>query len=347
MTRSSVKLRNTSSPLPLLEETAVIIPTFNAAHHWEQLHAALEAHRLEHKQVLIVDSSSKDGTALLAHRAGYRVKRIPQHSFQHGSTRQMAACMMPWAKILIYLTQDAVLNGAWTLQKLLSSFDDPTVGAAYGRQVARSEADEIERHSRLFNYPEQSEIRDLRSRESLGFKAAFFSNSFAAYRRVALEEVGGFPEDTIVSEEVTVAARMLIAGWKIAYRADATAIHSHHMTLRREFSRFFDIGVHHGRSQWLLEQFGGAGGEGRAFVHSQMRFLLQNRPSLIPIALVRDINKWFGYHLGLYESWLPFGLKRVLSGQDNFWHQEQLRQRRSGNSVEEIGLLARHTTKRT
>ena len=305
-----------------LEQIGIVIPTWNASRYWARMHAALEEQKISGAQILIIDSSSSDSTRELARRAGYRFKSIPQEKFQHGATRQLATGLLPFAKVIVYLTQDAILDGDRPVEHLIRAFDDPLVGAAYGRQLPREEAGCIEHHSRLFNYPDHSEVRDLASREKLGFRAAFFSNSFAAYRRVALEEVGGFPKDTIVSEDVSVAARMLLAGWRIAYRADANAIHSHDLTIRQEFSRFFDIGVHHGRSQWLIEQFGSARGEGYAFVTSQMRFLLRSGPALIPLALLRNVTKWCSYQLGLHEKSLPLTVKRAISGQPNYWRTE-------------------------
>ncbi len=307
----------------LLRKTAVVIPTYNAGRHWNQLHSALQQQGLSEEQILIVDSSSSDNTRKLARRAGYRLKQIPKESFRHGATRQMAAESLGWAEVLIYMTQDAAPSGENSIKKLVSSFDDPEVGAAYGRQLPRLEASPIERHARLFNYPDASDLRTFSSRNKLGIKAAFISNSFAAYRRSALLEVGGFPRNTIVSEEVTVAARMLIANWKVAYQADAAVIHSHPLTVKQEFSRYFDIGVHHGRAKWLLHAFGGAGEEGRTFVMSQMRYLAKTKPSDMPVAAFRNLSKWCSYQLGLHERFLPIAVKEALSGYPHFWEEER------------------------
>ncbi len=271
------------------------------------------------EQVLIVDSSSTDGTQALARRAGYQLLEISRDSFRHGATRQIAAGFFPRQSTLIFLTQDALPSGARAFSTLLEAFEDPDVGAAYGRQLPREKAGPIERHARLFNYPDRSEVRAFASKDEIGFRAAFFSNSFAAYRRSAFDEVGGFPTNTIVSEEVTVAARMLLAGWKVAYQADSRVTHSHDLSLRQEFARYFDIGVYHGRSRWLLEQFGTAGGEGRAFVLSELRYLWDTQPTLLPVALSRNLSKWMSYHLGLQEQWLPLSIKRGISGQRTFW----------------------------
>ena len=307
----------------VFRKSCIIIPTYNASSYWDRIHAALTEQGVHQDQVFIVDSSSSDNTQDLVRRAGYRLKSIPKETFRHGATRQMAAKSMPWAEVLVFFTQDALSCGESTIENLLSAFKDPKVGAAYGRQIPRGSADPIERHSRLFNYPEISQVRTLASKNEMGIKAAFFSNSFAAYRRTALDLVGGFPANTIVSEEVTVVARMLMSGWKITYQADATVIHSHPLTVSQEFSRYFDIGVHHGREKWLLDEFGTAGGEGLRFVVSELRFLKANAPSFIPLALLRTITKWCGYKLGLHEQYLPLALTEALSGQPDFWRDEQ------------------------
>lgn len=308
--------------LPLRKDAAIVIPTYNGGRYWRDLHAALEREGVPRDRVLVIDSSSTDDTCARVRRAGYQLKKIPKEQFRHGATRQMAAESLPWAEVLVFLTQDALPCGENPIQTLLQSFDDPQIGAVYGRQLARELAGPIERHARLFNYPAASDVRDLESRRRLGIKAAFFSNSFAAYRRCAFDEVGGFPKDTIVSEEVTVAARMLMAGWKLGYQAEATVIHSHAFSVRQEFSRYFDIGVHHGREKWLMATFGHAGSEGRAFVQSELRYLLRTNPALIPLAVLRTGTKWMGYQLGRQEERLPHAIKGALSGQPGFWQED-------------------------
>ncbi len=310
-------------PSNLLSRTAIIVPTYNAARHWVELERALVQQGVLRDQILIVDSSSSDDTCMLAQRSGFNVKTIQKTSFRHGATRQMAADALPWAENLVYLTQDAIPRTPNAIANLIHCFADRSVGAAYGRQLPRRGADPIEAHARNFNYSDCSEVRDLSDRERLGIKAAFFSNSFAAYRRKALEEVNGFPMRTIVSEDVTVAARMLLAGWKIAYSAEAEVLHSHALSLREESSRYFDIGVHHAREKWLLREFGSAGGEGATFVASELRYLANTNMSLIPIATIRNINKWLSYQLGLREKNLPIKLKEILSAQPNFWSDER------------------------
>ena len=209
--------------------------------------------------------------------------------------------------------------GSDSLSHLLKAFTDPTIGAAFGRQLPRRGATPTEAHARLYNYSARPDVRTLASREQLGFKAIFISNSFAAYRREALMSVGGFPSDVIFGEDTITAAKLLLADWKIAYVADAKVYHSHSYSWKEEFKRYFDIGVLHHRESWMLDEFGGTGGEGSRFVRSELRYLWARHWWLIPSALISTAAKLIGYRLGRIEDRLGRGLKSRLSMNRQFW----------------------------
>ena len=297
----------------------VLVPTLNAASDWSRfVPPLLEAVLPEH--VLIVDSSSTDGTPELARAAGFRVHTISREEFNHGGTRQLAVELLTDTEILVFLTQDAILADSNAMIVLLESFDDPNVAAAFGRQLPRPSATPIEAHARLFNYPPLSSKRALADREQMGIKSMFISNSFAAYRREALLAVGGFPKAVIFGEDTITAAKFLLAGWKIAYVAEAQVYHSHSYTWTQDFKRYFDIGVLHARESWLLQEFGSAGGEGGRFVRSELRYLWPRYWWFIPSALIRTALKLVGYRLGRIEHRLSLGLKRRLSMHPGFWN---------------------------
>lgn len=258
----------------------------------------LQAQVLQPSEVLVLDSSSTDVTAELASREGCRVITIPRADFRHGGTRQNGAELASGADILVYLTQDSILADANALAQLIAAFEDPSVGAAYGRQLPRPGANPIEAHARLFNYPAVSTVRSRESSAVLGFKAIFFSNSFGAYRRIALEQAGGFPKESNFGEDTVVAARLLQGGWRVAYVAEAQAYHSHAYSCREEYRRYYKIGQLHGSEPWLLRDFGKASSEGRKFAVSEIRYLSRRAPWLIPEAVLRTGLKYLGYKRG-------------------------------------------------
>ena len=302
-------------------QIALIIPTCNAAGQWRALVKGIRDQSVMPDRVIVIDSESTDGTALAARAAGFTVIEIAREDFNHGGTRQLAAEHASTADVLIYLTQDSIPCDRDSFRNLVATFDDPAIGAAFGRQLPREEADPIEARARLFNYPDRATVRSWDSRQTLGFKSIFFSNAFGAYRRDVLMSAGGFSSDVIFGEDTLAIARIHRAGWKTVYAADALVRHSHSYSITEEFQRYFDIGVLHARDQWLLAQFGSVSGEGKRFVTSELKFLLDNAPQQIPSALLRTVVKYLGYKLGRSERRISAQMKRRLSMNKGYWNR--------------------------
>ena len=296
-----------------MTKIGLVVPTLNAGSSWPTWLEALRQQTRKPDFLLVIDSSSTDYTVALARSHGFEVRIIPKSEFNHGGTRQFGVNLLPTADVLVFLTQDALLAKMDAIQRLVAGFEDEQVGAAYGRQLPHRNAGSIGAHARLFNYPPESQLRTLDDRRLYGVKTAFISNSFAAYRRSALSQVGGFPKSSIMNEDTYVAGKMLIAGWKIAYCADAQVYHSHDYGFLDEFKRYFDIGVFHSSTDWWRQTFGGLSGEGLRFVFSETVYLRQNNPLLIPSAWFRTGLKWLGFKLGMLHSRLPPAIRTRFS----------------------------------
>lgn len=299
----------------------ILVPTLNAGPDWCRWIHALRGQRLAPAEVLVLDSESGDDTAHLSVQSGFRVVQVDRRTFNHGGTRRSGVELLSGRiDILVCMTQDAILASPEAVENLLAAFEDESVGAAYGRQLPAHGASPMAEHARLFNYPGASRTVRPDDRHVLGFKACFLSNSFAAYRLSDLNAVGGFPDNVILGEDTSVAARLLLAGRSIRYEATACAFHSHNYSIVDEFRRYFDTGVFHARSAWLMDTFGEAHGEGKRFVLSEWRFLSRRAPWLLPSATVRTAAKLVGYRLGRAEHQLPLPLKRRMSMFKSFWN---------------------------
>jgi len=272
-------------------------------------------------RALVVDSSSQDGTVELMRSVGFETCVIPGIEFDHGGTRQMAVEMLDDCDIVIFLTQDAVPLSETSIANLVAAFNDDDVVIAYGRQLPRPGAGLIEAHARLFGYPSHSCVKSKESIKSLGLRAAVVSNSFAAYRRSSLLELGGFPEDTLFGEDTLTGAKAILAGWKIAYVGDAEVYHSHGYTLTQEFKRYFDNGAFYSHERWILDAFGAAEGSGKAYVLSEMKLLLRTAPWLLPFSAISVAMKYLGYRVGAMEQLLPNSLKVHLSMNKAYWRR--------------------------
>ncbi len=297
---------------------SLIIPTYNAIHYLPKLFEILEQQTIPF-ELVVIDSSSTDGTREFLKSRADTFITIKQSEFDHGGTRTIAAKAAS-GDILLFLTQDALPKDKYSFERLLKAFDDEAVVAAYGRQLAYHDASLFAKHLRAFNYPEKSYVRSISDSKECGLKTAFFSDSFSAYRKSAIERVGWFKKGVIVGEDMHLVARLLLAGGKVAYVADAMVYHSHNYTILEDLQRYFDTGVFHAREPWLLEKFGKADGEGKRYVVSELKFLLSRGAILrVPEFLLRNGMKLLGYKLGKNYKKLPRSLVEALSMHKSWW----------------------------
>ena len=303
-------------------------------------------------QVVVVDSGSTDGCLELSQQAGFTVLHTKAQDFNHGATRQWALeqgflnpqpnqanAAIPSATssassppdFIVFLTQDAILANPKALEELLQAFQDPQVAAAYGRQLPNPEASWLETHTRAFNYPNASRTVQLQDKASLGIKACFLSNSFAAYRLQALMAQGGFPAHLPLGEDTFTAAKFLLSGQSLRYQATAEVYHSHNYNGLQDFQRMFDTGVFHAQNPWLLQSFGKAEGEGAKLVKSQWAYLnaqagQPHHPNFlqgIVQLLSANAMKLMGYKLGRAHHWMPKALAKKFAMNKVFWQPQK------------------------
>jgi rhamnosyltransferase len=298
----------------------LIIPTLNAGDNFVDLLNSIEMQGCNFHRKLIIDSGSIDKTLEFAKKYKYEILSISQADFNHGGTRKQAIEHFKDIDVALLLTQDVVLYDDNSVINLVKILENKEVGAAYGRQLPYKDASLLSSQARLFNYPDKSEIRSYLDKERIGIKTTFLSDSFAVYRCSSLKEVGGFPTNVIIAEDMYVAAKMLLKNYKIAYVADARVYHSHEYTLLQEFRRYFDTGVFQAREAWIRKNFGNAEGEGLKLVKNQTIYLYREKEYFAIIrAVLANIVKFIGYRLGVFEKFLPICFKKVCSGQSYFF----------------------------
>ena len=278
---------------------SIIIPTLNGGELFGKVLESIAMQEIHDEyELLVYDSSSTDNTVKRAQSFGAEVVRIDKKDFDHGSTRTMAV-KKAVGDILVFMTQDAVINGSDSLASLvepLRNKKSSSVAVTYGRQLPCKDATTAAAHLRLFNYPAESLTRINGDKERYGLKTVFVSNSFAAYNKTSLVSVGYFEEGLIFGEDTCAVGRLLLDGYAIQYVAEATVYHSHNYTLIEEFKRHFDIGVLHSAENWLLQEYGRAEGHGASYVRSAFSYFLKNNAwYLIPDLIIRCGMKYMGY----------------------------------------------------
>jgi rhamnosyltransferase len=297
----------------------IAIPTYRAAALLPKTLTPIMASPLK-PRVLVVDSSSDDGTIEVAQRLGAETFTLPKCEFNHGTTRELARRRLG-TEIVVMLTHDAILASPEMLSHLVRPIMEGRAAISYAHQVPHEGADFFEAFPRRFNYPDKSDLRSASDIPRYGAHTFFCSNSCCAWSNSALDAIGGF-EKTLSLEDTIAVAKLLRLGNKIAYCADAVVRHSHRYTLKQEFKRYFDIGYVRALNASLLFVAGGDEPRGMAYTKTMLRELIRTRPFAIPHALAVTAVKLAGYKIGYHGNKLPRSLKHDLSSLPDYWAAE-------------------------
>lgn len=222
---------------------SVVIPTLNAADEIDSLLDTIEAQSLQPLDILVVDSSSDDGTVdEVAKHPCVNLVRIERKEFNHGSTRDMALRRSA-GEFVCFLTQDAVPASNRYLERLVAPFlTDDSIALVTGRQLPKADARRFEQLVRKFNYPNVPSVRSKSDLPKYGIKTFFASDTCSAYRRTAYLECGGF-DHVNTNEDMLMAARFIASGLKVAYEPSAEVYHSHNLTPSQQFARNRAVGM--------------------------------------------------------------------------------------------------------
>jgi rhamnosyltransferase len=269
-------------------------------------------------EIVAIDSGSTDGTLDLLRQHGITPHRIPHEEFGHGRTRNLGATLAH-GQWLIYLSQDAVPADPLWLARLTRHLRDPSIAAAFGRQLPPAGLGPIETFFLEYTYPPRAATHSPTAPGAgrASIRRVFFSNVNAAIQKAAWQQCP-FPTDVLMSEDQAFAQAVARAGYSLIYDPEAAVVHGHHYTLSQLFRRNFDSG-------YSLREIAGDGWAavarlGLAYVSAELRWLARKgRWAYIPYALVYEFVKSAGFAAGRSGRRMPLGLRRQLSLHRAYW----------------------------
>jgi len=296
----------------------IIFITHNAKHHLPYCLPPIISSSLK-PRVLVVNSSSNDGTVELAERMGAETLVIPRNEFNHGLTREKARKYLN-TDIVVMMTPDAYATDSEMISMLVSPIIQGKASFSYARQIPHKGAGFFERFPREFNYPKLSvlQIRSIDDSHIYGAKLFFCSDSCAAYLNKALDDIGGFSE-TLIAEDYIAAIKLLSSGFKIAYVSDAVVMHSHRYSLKDEFKRLFDTGYIRGKDKDIEKLTGRTEKSGSKYFKSFIKESFQTNFFYVPYSILVCITKYLGFRVGYIAVNWPVFLKKALSSSDFYW----------------------------
>lgn len=294
-------------------DVSVIIPTKNAEKYIENLISVLLNQTIKPCEIIIIDTESKDKTMEICMK--YEVVKfiqIKQNEFSHGKTRNKAAKLAK-GDIMIFMTQDAIPQNIDFIRELIKPLGENDVVCAYGRQLPMKDANILEVFSRSFNYGNNDIIKSKEDIPKLGVKTFFFSNVCSSFIKKEFFLVDGFPENTIMNEDMIISSKFIYNDKKTFYASRAIVTHSHKYTYLQQFKRNFDIGVAFKENSIYLNEVKSES-EGFKFVKEAIKFLVQNNKYyLLPNLFIESGFKFIGYKLGVNYKKIPIRLVKLMS----------------------------------
>jgi rhamnosyltransferase len=147
---------------------------------------------------------------------------------------------------------------------------------------------------------ERPMLKNKKVQPEIGIKTFFFSNTCSTIKVKEFKELGGFPENIVMFEDLIFAAKAILKGYKIAYVPEAKVFHSHNFSLMQQFHRYLDAGISLRNNAWIFEH-AKANREGAQFLKQEIAYLSKNHQyQWIPYAIGESVFKFAGFWLGLH-----------------------------------------------
>lgn len=235
----------------------IICPLYNAENYIETLHNAL----LKQKNINInkfryILTESEDNTEKYLKDNKINYTKIKKTEFSHSLTRENEA-LQSNADILVFITQDIDIEDELWLYNLVKDIDDKNIVATYSRQI--SKYNNLEKYTREANYPDKDLVKSKEDIDKFGLKTFFFSDASSAINTNVFKQLNGYDHKKLpISEDMYIAYKIIMNGYKIKYCSNSIVYHSHKFTLKQIYDRYKLTGKFFKENDYL-DQYGTTG----------------------------------------------------------------------------------------
>lgn len=232
----------------------VICPLYNAWEYIEKLDQSLMRQKkvkIDKIRYILTESTDQTEQYLKKHKRYY--SKIKKEDFSHSLSREEEA-LKSNADILVFITQDVVIEDELFLYHLTKDISKNNIEATYARQI--SKYNNIEKYTRENNYPNQDKIVSKKDISRLGLKTFFSSDAAGAISTRVFREVEGYDHKRLpISEDMYITYKIIMKGYCVKYCSDAICYHSHKFTLKQIYDRYKLTGKFFKQNRYL-DQYG-------------------------------------------------------------------------------------------
>lgn len=252
----------------------IICPLYNAYDYIDSLHKSL----LKQKKVVInkiryVLTESSDNTEKYLKENKIKYRKIKKEEFSHSLVREKEAFDSD-SEIVVFITQDVVIEDELWLYNLVKDIDNKNIVAAYSRQLTKY--NNIEKYTREFNYPDYDIIKSKKDIKKLGLKTFFFSDAASAINTEVFRKLNGYDNKNLpINEDMYIAYKIIQSDKKIKYCSKSVVYHSHNFTLKEIYDRYKLTGKFFKENSYLDKY--GTTGSGASLAKYILKRILQDK----------------------------------------------------------------------
>ena len=215
----------------------IICPLYNAEKYVLDLHQnILKQKKVNIKKITYILTESSDNTEQILKKNKIKYDLIKKDEFSHSLTREKAA-LKSKADIVVFITQDIVIEKTNWLYELTKPIEEGVADATFSRQLCENNS--IEKYTREKNYPDKSRIVSKKDIKKLGLNTFFFSDASSAIKKDVFVKLNGYDNKHLpISEDMYIAHKLIQNGYKIKYCHKSEVIHSHDFTLKEIYDRY-------------------------------------------------------------------------------------------------------------
>ncbi|MCB0129840.1 MAG: glycosyltransferase family 2 protein [Caldilineaceae bacterium] len=239
MTIPAVSISTVSTPTVSTPAVSIVVLNYNGLHHLHGLFAGLADQTLRDFELVLIDNGSRDGSqaAVAQLRTAFNVPtRLianPQNvGFAAACNQGIRAGKSPF---VIMLNNDTRPEPQWLEQLVTTAADQPDVGMVASKMLFAHRPDRINSAGIALDWTgiawdwrggEEDDPAETDVQEVFGP-----CGGAGLYTRALLEQIGGFDDDFFAYlEDVDLAWRARLAGWRCLYQPRARVLHAHSAT---------------------------------------------------------------------------------------------------------------------
>ena len=268
----------------------IICPLYNAENYIENLDKNIKKQKnIEINKITYILTRSKDKTERKLKEISADYSIIQPENFSHSLVREQAA-MVSTADIIVFITQDIDIRNEDWLEKLVEPIINNEAEACFSRQLTKY--DNIEKYTREKNYPAESYINTKEDIEKKGLRTFFFSDASSAIKTEIFKRLNGYDGKNLpISEDMYIAHKIIMNGYRIKYCADSVVYHSHKFTFKQLYDRYKLTGQFFKQNKYLDKY--GTNKSGGGLAKYILKRAIQDRNIKVLLRFIPDMSARF------------------------------------------------------